>query len=204
MLTSARTTFLNSILAVPCLCKKLIMILGSVFNHPPVFLPAYLQGSKLDSPIRAGGLHSLGLSLTVGPAGIIAGISVRIFKLYRPQMLSAWVFVFLGFGLLTTCSIDTSTSLLNLYEFLGALGTGMLFTTTYFPGPFHFLLVLVNILTFTVLAPLPVSANARALAFFNFCRSFGQVRRAVMLPGNILTLLDRCGESPLERQYVVL
>ncbi|KAH7105175.1 MFS multidrug transporter [Auriculariales sp. MPI-PUGE-AT-0066] len=140
--SSISTTFLNSVLAVPCL----------------FFLPAYLQGRKLDSPIRAGGLHSLGLSLTVGPAGIIAGISVRVFKIYRPQMWTAWLFVFLGFGLLTTCTKDTSTSLINLYEFLGAVGTGMLFTTTYFP----------------VLAPLPVSANARALAFFNFCRSFGQ------------------------------
>jgi len=99
-----------------------------------VFVPAYLQGSKLDSPIRAGGLHSLGISLPIGPMGIIAGLSVRIFKFYRPQIWIAWVFIFVGYGLVTRLGPESSTAMINSYEFIGSTGIGMLFTTTYFPG----------------------------------------------------------------------
>lgn len=64
-------------------------------------------------------------------------------------------------GLLTRLQANTSISFAVGYEVIIAVGIGGLSTTTYFP----------------VLAPLPLSANAPALAFFTFLRTFGQVSK---------------------------
>lgn len=117
-----------------------------------------VKACKGASPMRSGVLL-LGATLVAAPAGIIAGASVAKTSQYRPQIWISWVFTIIGCGLLTLLQPNTSLGLAVGYEVIIALGIGGLSTTTYFP----------------VLAPLPLSANAPALAFFTFLRSFGQV-----------------------------
>ncbi|KZV87065.1 MFS general substrate transporter [Exidia glandulosa HHB12029] len=136
-------TFLNALIAINCI----------------YYFPVYLQACKGFSPMRAGGLGWLGISLTVGPFGIVAGLSVVILKRYRPIIAFGWATTLVGLGLWTTLHVDSSTGTIVGYQLVWGVGVGALYTTLYFP----------------VLAPVPVEANARALAFFNFLRSFGQV-----------------------------
>ncbi|KZV81303.1 MFS general substrate transporter [Exidia glandulosa HHB12029] len=123
------------------------------------YLPVYLQACLGDSPVKAGGVHALGITLTVGPFAILSGISVKVFKKYRPVLTAGWILLLLGLGLYTTLDENSSIGAIVGRELLFGSGLGCLTATTYFP----------------VLAPLELSANARALAFFNFLRSFGQV-----------------------------
>jgi len=66
--------------------------------------------------------------------GIIAGISVKVLKVYRPQICFAWAAALVGIGLMTMLGPESTTAQINGYEFIGAAAGGMLYTTTYFPG----------------------------------------------------------------------
>lgn len=93
------------------------------------------------------------------PFGLVAGISVAKSGKYRPQLWLAWVSLIVSGGLLLTLKADSSRSKYIGYQVFIGLGLGILMTTAFFP----------------VLAPLPVSLNANALAFFMFVRFFSQV-----------------------------
>jgi len=123
-------------------------------------MPVYFQACKEASP-TASGVDCFGLALTLAPVGILSGVSVFKSHQYRPQLWLAWVLVMIGAGLLSTITADSWRITVIGYEIIVSGGLGILSTTTYFP----------------VLAPLPVSENARALAFFTFCRNFAQVSR---------------------------
>ncbi|KAH7104831.1 MFS multidrug transporter [Auriculariales sp. MPI-PUGE-AT-0066] len=137
------STFVNSLIAIMTI----------------YYLPVYTQACWGDSAQRSGSIDWLGLSCTVGPFGIVAGVSVAVIKKYRPTILFGWALAVTSMVLYMQLKVETKLSTLIGYEVVFGLGVGALYTTTYFP----------------VLAPLPVSANARALAFFNFCRCFAQV-----------------------------
>jgi len=70
-----------------------------------------------------------------------------------------WVLFIAGMAGLTTFTADTSTTIAVGVPILLGAGCGVLYAVSYFP----------------VLAPLPVSLNAPALAFFAFGRSFAAV-----------------------------
>lgn len=91
--------------------------------------------------------------------GVISGISVNKTLKYRPQLWLSWALIMIAMGLMTTLDANTPERHVIGYEILLSTGLGILTTTTYFP----------------VLAPLPVTANAHALAFFIFLRNFAQV-----------------------------
>ncbi|KAK7442238.1 hypothetical protein VKT23_016208 [Stygiomarasmius scandens] len=122
------------------------------------YLPVYYQACKGASPTRSG-VDVFGISLVVAPFGIIAGILVAKFQRYRPQMWISWALIMIGMGCMSTLRAETTLSTTIGFQVLPGVGLGILVITTYFP----------------VLAPLPVSANAQALAFFMFCRSFGSI-----------------------------
>lgn len=143
-----------------CIVGYLTNFMGSLITMAAVYyFPVYLQACKGMSASRAGGVGWLGFSLTVGPWGILAGISITVLKRYVPTILSGWIFILIGLGLWTTLKLNTSDAAIGGYQAIFGFGVGTLYTTTFFP----------------VLSPLPVSANARALAFFNFLRAFAQV-----------------------------
>lgn len=95
----------------------------------------------------------------VAPSCIVMGISVEVFRLYRPQNYIGWVFTIVGFGLLVTLDVDSSRGTYICLQFVAAFGLGIIWIGTQFP----------------ILAPLPYSNNAHALAFFTFVRSMTQV-----------------------------
>lgn len=124
-----------------------------------VYLPIYFQACKLASPIRSG-VDLFGLALTIAPFAIFTGLSVEIFKRYRLQNYAGWVLSIIGFSLLSTLSADSTQGRYIGYEVIVGIGLGITWISTQFP----------------ILAPLPYSNNAHALAFFTFLRCFAQVR----------------------------
>lgn len=58
----------------------------------------------------------MGISLTVGPFGIVAGLSVVILKRYRPTMLFGWALTLVGLGMWTTLRVNTSTGTIIGYQ----------------------------------------------------------------------------------------
>ena len=127
--------------------------------YPVDYLPVYYQACKDASPI-ASGVDLLGLCFSTGPFSIIIGISVKVTKQYRPQLWLAWCLMLIGMGLTSTVTEDTSRAASIGYQIVVGVGIGIVYSAAYFP----------------VLAPLSVTLNAAALAFFVFLRSFAQVR----------------------------
>ncbi|KAF8685508.1 Iron permease [Rhizoctonia solani] len=127
-----------------------ILVTGIVY-----YLPVYYQGSKGASPIRSG-VDLFGIAFTVAPFAILTGISAVVFKKYRPQNYVAWVITTIGLGLLSMVKADTSMAKSIGFQIIIGVGAGILYASTNFP----------------VLAPLPVSLNASALALLAFIRTF--------------------------------
>lgn len=125
----------------------------------------YYQACKGASPARSGVL-SFGLSVPSGPALLLTGASVQITKSYRAQLWIGWILLLLAMGTMSTLHADSPLSQSIGFTVLEGVGVGMIYASTYFP----------------VLAPLPVSENAHALAFFAFCRSFASVRQVLCYP----------------------
>lgn len=117
------------------------------------YLPVYYQSCKDASAIHSS-VDMLGLTLTMGPFAVLGGISVTASKAYRPQLWIAWVLVIVGLAAMTVVGADSSTGLSIGLPVLMGIGFGLISATQYFP----------------VLSALPVEENARALAFFTFCR----------------------------------
>ncbi|CCM04080.1 uncharacterized protein FIBRA_06239 [Fibroporia radiculosa] len=130
-----------------------IVMMGLIY-----YFPVYFQACKGASPIGSG-VDELPFALIMAPFGIIAGASVNKTGRYRLQIWVAWVILLLGTGLQITLEYDTPRGHALGFLVLCGIGLGILATTTYFP----------------VLAPLPVSQNGPALAFFIFLRNFAQV-----------------------------
>ncbi|KAJ7472120.1 MFS general substrate transporter [Mycena latifolia] len=121
------------------------------------FLPVYFQSCKGASAIRSA-LLGLGVA-ALAPAAILAGVAVSKTQRYRPQMWAGWCIIILGLGLLSSVRQDTPTIRTVFFGAITGVGLGFEYSTTMFP----------------VQAPLPVSQNARALAFLTFIGSFAGI-----------------------------
>lgn len=148
--------------------------------HPNLQIPDYLvawyQSVKGASPIRSG-VYSLPFTFVLGISLILTGVSVNATKSYRVQLWAGWVFFIVAMGAFTTLKYDTPVShALGLWSLVG-VGGGLLYSAQYFP----------------VLAPLPISENAHALALFGFFRTFASVSRlSVLILGQSHFLTDSC------------
>ncbi|KAJ7278817.1 major facilitator superfamily domain-containing protein [Mycena rebaudengoi] len=130
-----------------------VVLIGSIY-----YVPVYFQACMGASP-TASGVDAFGLGFVSAPTNIIAGITISRTKHYRPHLWFSWCLIMVASGLLSTLTADSSRSKAIGFEALIGAGIGVLTTATYFP----------------VLAPLPISENAHALAFLTFTRAFGQV-----------------------------
>ncbi|KAG9075251.1 hypothetical protein FS749_013098 [Ceratobasidium sp. UAMH 11750] len=128
---------------------------GVVVTGVIYYLPIYFQASRGDSPIKSG-VDLFGIAFTIAPFAIVTGISTVVLKKYRPQNYIAWGFTLVGMGLLSTLKYDSSKANSIGFQILIGIGAGILYAST----------------TFAILAPLPVSRNAPALALFAFIRTF--------------------------------
>ncbi|KAI1791873.1 Mfs1.2 [Ganoderma leucocontextum] len=122
------------------------------------YLPVYYQACKDASP-TASGVDLLALFVSVGPPTIITGVSIAKTKRYRPQLWLAWCFILLGLGLMSSVTESTRRATSIGFQIPIGVGIGMIYAAAYFP----------------VLAPLPPTSNAPALALFVFLRTFAQI-----------------------------
>ncbi|KAJ8089892.1 hypothetical protein PM082_018470 [Marasmius tenuissimus] len=122
------------------------------------FVSVFWQVCKDGSPIRTG-VMDLAPATLFGLSIVIFGASVAMTKRYRPQLWASWVLIILGFGLMIHFNPQLSNAHIIGISIIPAIGLGAMASVGYFP----------------VLAPLHVTQNAYALAFFAFGRAFAGV-----------------------------
>ncbi|KAJ6463213.1 major facilitator superfamily domain-containing protein [Mycena vitilis] len=121
------------------------------------YLPVFFQACFGASPIRSA-VDMLPVALIIAPAALVAGIIVTVFKNYRGVNWAGWVISMVGFGLYSTLRADSPTGKWVGYQLVTGVGVGLLFSSPVFP----------------LLAPLPNTRAASALALFSFTRAFFQ------------------------------
>ncbi|KAJ7464563.1 iron permease [Mycena latifolia] len=145
------------------------------------YIPVYFQACKLASPIRSG-VDLLGLAVVIPVLAILAGVSVQVLGRYRPQNYIGWMLIMVGFGLFTLLDKDSSRSTWIGFQVVLGVGLGIIWIGTQFP----------------ILAPLPFSNNAHALAFFTFVRCFSQTWGTVFSG----TILQNTLKARLPTQFI--
>ncbi|KAJ6506277.1 iron permease [Mycena vitilis] len=121
------------------------------------YLPVFFQACFGASPIRSA-VDYLPGSLIGAPFAFLAGSIVTMSRKYRPVNWAGWVITIVAFGLFSTIREDSVVGEWVGYQVLGAAGLGILFSAPIFP----------------ILAPLPETRAASALALFSFARAFFQ------------------------------
>jgi len=121
------------------------------------YIPAFYEACKGTSPIMTG-VFTLSLAF-ISPSAAIASTSVASTGRYRPQLWVGWVLVMIGLGLQTTIGASTPKGVSFAFSVIASLGLGVCYTVPVFP----------------VLAPIPVSANAHALALYAYARAFAGI-----------------------------
>lgn len=117
-----------------------------------------MQACKGASPIGSG-VDTLGMACSLGVALIVTGVTIAVTKMYRVQLWFGWVAIMVTVGAMCTLHADTPlANAIGLPIILG-VGCGFIYSAAYFP----------------ILAPLPISENAHALALFSFVKSFAGV-----------------------------
>ncbi|KIP04468.1 hypothetical protein PHLGIDRAFT_109526 [Phlebiopsis gigantea 11061_1 CR5-6] len=132
------------------------------------YLPVYFQAAKGASAVGSG-IDLFGLVFIIPAFAILTGLSVQAVGHYRPQNYVGWAFVLVGFGLLSILDADSRRAQYIASQVPLGLGLGVVWISTQFP----------------ILAPLPFSNNAHALAFFTFTRCFAQ-SWGIVVGGSIL------------------
>lgn len=122
------------------------------------WLPVYFQATKDAGPIAAG-VDIFGISYSVSPFCLIAGAVIQKTQRYRQPMWFGWALMVIGTSLLSTLAADTSRAKSFGYQIMAGSGIGIIYVAAYFP----------------VLAPIPVTKSAPALAFYTFLRNFALV-----------------------------
>ncbi|KAF7367019.1 Iron permease [Mycena sanguinolenta] len=132
------------------------------------YIEVYFQ-TRFDVSPTGAGIDAMPLAFLSPTAGLIAGVIIQKTTSYRIPIMVGWSLLVLGLGLLSTLDENASRAKTLAFSVISGLGTGSLILATYFP----------------VLAPIPVSKNANALALFIFIRNFGLVW-GVPIGGTIL------------------
>lgn len=133
-------------------------LMGVVLATIAYWLPVYFQATKDAGPIAAG-VDIFGISYSVSPFCLIAGAVIQKTQRYRQPMWFGWALMVIGTSLLSTLAADTSRAKSFGYQIMAGSGIGIIYVAAYFP----------------VLAPIPVTKSAPALAFYTFLRNFALV-----------------------------
>ncbi|KAJ7218461.1 major facilitator superfamily domain-containing protein [Mycena pura] len=139
-----------------------------VLSATAFWLPLYFQACKDASPIAAG-VDVFGMTYTLGPVAVLAGLVVQRSGLYRQPMWLGWIAIIIGTVLLTRLDENSTRTIAFILQIILGFGMGTVYVAAYFP----------------VLAPISVEQNAPALAFFVFLRNFALIY-GVTIGGSIL------------------
>ncbi|EJU06529.1 iron permease [Dacryopinax primogenitus] len=130
----------------------------SVISTAVIFyMPVFFQACIGVSPIQAG-VNMFSFSFSIAPFALVGGVSAVLTKRYVPQNWIGWAIITIGTGCLSLLRADTPTAEWAGFQVLAGVGIGIVWTTVKFP----------------ILAPLPVSRNASAMALFTFSRILAQ------------------------------
>lgn len=120
------------------------------------YLPLYLQSVKGSSPTQSG-IQTLPLMLSTVLTSILGGILVTIVGYYTPLLIGAAALMTIGYGLITTWSVDSPFREWFGYQIAAGLGAG-----------FGFNLPLVAVQTV-----LPMPDIPQGTVLLMFCQSLG-------------------------------
>jgi len=122
------------------------------------YWPAYFQAVQGASPVRSA-VDFFTVAFIVAPFAMVAGITIGVLQVYKPQNIIAWVLMTVGPGLMSLIHVTSPMKTWISLPIPFSMGLGLLYTATTFP----------------VLAPLPPSLAGQALSFLVFVRNFGNI-----------------------------
>ncbi|KAI0297884.1 hypothetical protein B0F90DRAFT_1669278 [Multifurca ochricompacta] len=117
----------------------------------------FFEACKDKSPTGAG-VDIFGLSYSISLIAIVAGVVVKKTGKYLIPTYVGWVLMVIGAGLLTTIEVDTTIAKSVGFQLVIGSGIGTIYVASIFP----------------ILASIPVTQTAPAMALYVFSRNFGQ------------------------------
>ncbi len=94
-------------------------------SHYLDYLPIYFQAALGKSPIISG-VDILPTAMFISAGALVAGATTQILNKYRPQNALGWVFILVGFGILSLLKADSSMGQWVGYQIIVAAGFGLL------------------------------------------------------------------------------
>ena len=123
------------------------------------WFPIFFEGCKDRSPTEAG-IDLFGLSYSTSLIAIVAAIAVKKTGKYLTSIYIGWAMTIVGAGLLTTLGASSSLAKSVGFQIIVGGGVGITCAVTLFP----------------ILASIPVTQTAPAMALYVFSNNFGYVR----------------------------
>ncbi len=131
----------------------------SISTHSMVdWYAVFFEACKDKSPTGAG-VGLFGLSYSISLIAIIAGVAVKKTGKYMIPTYVGWALMVVGAGLLTTLRADSSIAKSVGLQLVIGGGVGIIYVVSLFP----------------ILASIPVTQSAPAMALYVFSRNFGYV-----------------------------
>ncbi|KAM0342627.1 hypothetical protein ACHAPU_009356 [Fusarium lateritium] len=97
---------------------------GACFLTAMYFLPIWFQAVQGQSPIMSG-VRNLPMLLGIVLFAMAAGAAVTVWGYYTPFMIAGSVLMAIGFGLITTFEVETSTAKWVGYQLIAGIGVGI-------------------------------------------------------------------------------
>ncbi|KAM0553369.1 hypothetical protein ACHAPJ_007383 [Fusarium lateritium] len=97
---------------------------GACFLTAMYFLPIWFQAVQGQSPIMSG-VRNLPMLLGIVLCAMLAGAAVTTWGYYTPFMILGAVLMAIGFGIITTFEVNTSTAKWVGYQLIAGIGVGV-------------------------------------------------------------------------------
>ncbi|KAN0107400.1 MFS general substrate transporter [Russula decolorans] len=118
----------------------------------------FFEACKDKSPTAAG-VDLFGLSYSISLVAVVAGIAVKKTGKYLIPLYVGWILTIIGAGLLTTLRADSNFGKAVGFQLVIGSGIGIVYVVNLFP----------------ILASIPVTQTAPAMALYAFSRNFGYI-----------------------------
>jgi len=133
-------------------------VMAVVLSTLSYWYVVFFEACKDRSPSGAG-VDLFGLSYSISLIAIVAGVAVKKTGKYVIPTYVGWVLTIVGAGLLTTLSANSSLAKSVGFQLVIGAGVGITYVVTLFP----------------ILASIPVTHTAPAMALYVFSRNFGYI-----------------------------